>query len=192
MSANTVIRKIEEKANAACAEILKNGEARAAEMRQTILAAAEARAEDIEKSAKAQADLLLRAAAQQAALDNKIDILNHKHKLLSEVREAAKHALSALPDETRMAFLEKYIRENIGEGTVTLQFSEQDAKLFVAYKKDLGKNVKIGNIETEIDGGVLVCTESYDVDLSYDALLDSVFEQHEKEIADCLFAKKED
>ncbi len=177
MSANTVIQKIEEKANAACAEILKNGEARA---------------EDIEKSAKAQADLLLRAAAQQAALDNKIDILNHKHKLLSEVREAAKHALSALPDETRMAFLEKYIRENIGEGTVTLQFSEQDAKLFVAYKKDLGKNVKIGNIETEIDGGVLVCTESYDVDLSYDALLDSVFEQHEKEIADCLFAKKED
>ena len=31
MSANTVIQKIEEKANAACAEILKNGEARAAD-----------------------------------------------------------------------------------------------------------------------------------------------------------------
>lgn len=191
MSANTVIQKIEEKANEACAEILKNGETRAAEARRTILAAAEMRAAEIESSAKAQADLLLRATAQQAALDNKIDILNHKHKLLSEVREAAKKALSSQLDETRMEFLEKYIRANIGEGTATLQFSEQDAKLFVAHKKDLGKNVKIGNIETEMDGGVLVCTENYDVDLSYDALLNSVFEQHEKEIADCLFAENE-
>ncbi len=191
MSANTVIQKIEEKADAQCAEILENGKARANELRQSAMSAAETRAADIREAAKAQSELLLRAAAQQAALDNKIDVLNHKHRLLDEARSAAKSALAALPDTERMALLEKYILESIGDGAATLQFSEQDAKLFIANKRDLGKNVKIGSIEPEMDGGVLVCTAQYDVDLSYDSLLDSIFEQHEKEIADCLFSDNE-
>ena len=43
-----------------------------------------------------------------------------------------------------------------------------------------------------IDGGFLLCGETYDMDLSLDALLSDIFEQHEKQIADCLFAAGKD
>lgn len=191
MSASTVIEKIHEKAAAQCAEIQADGAQKAAEIRAKIKADADRRLADLQAQTDLRAELILRAAAQQAASDNKIAVLNHKAALLKDARKAAKEQILSCPDNERRALLEKWITENL-DGTVTeLHFSERDAQLFVASKKDFGKNVTIGSIAKNIDGGVILSTAQYDIDLSFDAVLDLIFEQHESEFASCLFAVNE-
>ena len=183
MSANTVIQKIEEKAAAQCAQIEQDGKARAEEVQKSIAAETDKRIADLQAQTEIRRELLLRAAAQQAASDNKIAVLNHKHELLQQARAAAKVQMQNLSDSERRALLEKWISANIGDGATELRFSERDAQLFVASKKDFGKNVTLGSIEKDIDGGLILSTEEYDIDLSFDAVLDMIFEQHESRFA---------
>lgn len=191
MSANTVIQKIEEKAAAQCAEMQRDGEQKAAAIREKIHADTEKRLADLQVQTDLRAEMILRAAAQQAASDNKIAVLNHKDKLLKEARQAAKSAMQALPENERRALLEKWITENYDGGTAELHFSERDAQLFVASKKDFGKNVTLGSIAKDIDGGLILSTEQYDIDLSFDAVLDMIFEQHAAQFSKILFSENE-
>ncbi|MGN0519420.1 MAG: V-type ATP synthase subunit E [Candidatus Fimenecus sp.] len=191
MSASTVIQKIEEKAAAQCAEIARDGEQKAAAVRDQIHTDTDKRIADLQAQTDMRADLIMRAAAQQAASDNKIVVLNHKDALLKDARKAAKAQMLALPDNERRALLEKWIAENCDGYATELHFSERDAQLFVASKKDFGKNVTIGSIDKEIDGGLVLSTEQYDIDLSFDAVLDMIFEQHEAQFANCLFSENE-
>lgn len=191
MSANTVIQKIEEKAAAQRTQIEQDGKARAEEMQKSIAAETDKRIADLQAQTEIRRELLLRAAAQQAASDNKIAVLNHKHELLQQARTAAKVQMQNLSDNKRRALLEKWISANIGDGATELRFSERDAQLFVASKKDFGKNVTLGSIEKDIDGGLILSTEEYDIDLSFDAILDMIFEQHESQFAESLFQTNE-
>lgn len=191
MSASTVIEKIHEKATAQCAEIQADGAQKAAEIRAKIKADADRRLADLQAQTDLRAELILRAAAQQAASDNKIAVLNHKAALLKDARKAAKEQMLSCPDNERRALLEKWITENLDDTVTELHFSERDAQLFVASKKDFGKNVTIGSIAKNTDGGVILSTAQYDIDLSFDAVLDMIFEQHESEFASCLFAVNE-
>ena len=72
MSANTVIQKIQEKAQAQCDEILENGKQKADAAREAILKDGKAKADGILEKAREDAAMLLRAGAQQASLDSKI------------------------------------------------------------------------------------------------------------------------
>ena len=191
MSASTVIQKIEEKAAAQCAEIARDGEQKAAEIREKIAADTDKRIADLQAQTAVRAELILRAAAQQAASDNKIAVLNHKAALLKDAREAAKTQMLSLPDNERRALLEKWITANCDGNATELHFSERDAQLFVASKKDFGKNVTLGSIAKDIDGGLILSTEQYDIDLSFDAVLDMIFEQHEAQFANGLFSENE-
>lgn len=191
MSANTVIQKIEEKAAAQRTQIEQDGKARAEEVQKSIAAETDKRIADLQAQTEIRRELLLRAAAQQAASDNKIAVLNHKHELLQQARAAAKVQMQNLSDSERRALLEKWISANIGDGATELRFSERDAQLFVASKKDFGKNVTLGSIEKDIDGGLILSTEEYDIDLSFDAILDMIFEQHESQFAESLFQTNE-
>lgn len=191
MSASTVIEKIHEKPAAQCAEIQADGAQKAAEIRAKIKADADRRLADLQAQTDLRAELILRAAAQQAASDNKIAVLNHKAALLKDARKAAKEQMLSCPDNERRALLEKWITENLDDTVTELHFSERDAQLFVASKKDFGKNVTIGSIAKNTDGGVILSTAQYDIDLSFDAVLDMIFEQHESEFASCLFAVNE-
>ena len=47
------------------------------------------------------------------------------------------------------------------------------------------------SIEKDIDGGLILSTEEYDIDLSFDAVLDMIFEQHESRFAESLFQTNE-
>lgn len=191
MSASTVIQKIEEKSAAQCAEIREDGAQKAAKIRAKIKADADKRLADLQAQTDLRAELILRAAAQQAASDNKIAVLNHKAALLKAARQAAKAQMLSFPDNERRALLEKWISENLDGTETELHFSERDAQLFVASKKDFGKNVTMGSIAKNIDGGVILSTAQYDIDLSFDAVLDMVFEQHEAQFAKCLFPENE-
>lgn len=213
MSANTVIQKIQEKAQAQCDEILENGKQKADAAREAILKDGKAKADGILEKAREDAAMLLRAGAQQASLDSKIDCLNHKHELLQKAKSEAKAALLSYGAAEFCALAIKLSKENIRGEKMRLQVPKADKYTSSSfYKEATGKDgtllaameqaasdaqgapltLTLGENDAPIDGGFLLCGETYDMDLSLDALLSDIFEQHEKQIADCLFAAGKD
>lgn len=213
MSANTVIQKIQEKAQAQCDEILENGKQKADAAREAILKDGKAKADGILEKAREDAAMLLRAGAQQASLDSKIDCLNHKHELLQKAKSEAKAALLSYGAAEFCALALKLAKENIRGEKMRLQVPKADKYTSSSfYKEATGKDgtllaameqaasdaqgapltLTLDENAAPIDGGFLLCGETYDMDLSLDALLSDIFEQHEKQIADRLFAAGKD
>lgn len=213
MSANTVIQKIQEKAQAQCDEILENGKQKADAAREAILKDGKAKADGILEKAREDAAMLLRAGAQQASLDSKIDCLNYKHELLQKAKSEAKTKLLSYGAAQFCALALKLAQENIRGEKMRLQVPKADKYTSSSfYKEATGKDgtllaameqaasdaqgapltLTLGENDAPIDGGFLLCGETYDMDLSLDALLSDIFEQHEKQIADCLFAAGKD
>lgn len=213
MSANTVIQKIQEKAQAQCDEILENGKQKADAAREAILKDGKAKADGILEKAREDAAMLLRAGAQQASLDSKIDCLNHKHELLQKAKSEAKTKLLSYGAAQFCALALKLAQENIRGEKMRLQVPKADKYTSSSfYKEATGKDgtllaameqaasdaqgapltLTLDKNAAPIDGGFLLCGETYDMDLSLDALLSDIFEQHEKQIADCLFAAGKD
>lgn len=213
MSANTVIQKIQEKAQAQCDEILENGKQKADAAREAILKDGKAKADGILEKAREDAAMLLRAGAQQASLDSKIDCLNYKHELLQKAKSEAKAALLSYGAAEFCALAIKLSKENIRGEKMRLQVPKADKYTSSSfYKEATGKDgtllaameqaasdaqgapltLTLDENAAPIDGGFLLCGETYDMDLSLDALLSDIFEQHEKQIADCLFAAGKD
>lgn len=213
MSANTVIQKIQEKAQAQCDEILENGKQKADAAREAILKDGKAKADGILEKAREDAAMLLRAGAQQASLDSKIDCLNYKHELLQKAKSEAKTKLLSYGAAEFCALAIKLSKENIRGEKMRLQVPKADKYTSSSfYKEATGKDgtllaameqaasdaqgapltLTLGENDAPIDGGFLLCGETYDMDLSLDALLSDIFEQHEKQIADCLFAAGKD
>lgn len=213
MSANTVIQKIQEKAQAQCDEILENGKQKADAAREAILKDGKAKADGILEKAREDAAMLLRAGAQQASLDSKIDCLNYKHELLQKAKSEAKTKLLSYGAAEFCALAIKLSKENIRGEKMRLQVPKADKYTSSSfYKEATGKDgtllaameqaasdaqgapltLTLDETAAPIDGGFLLCGETYDMDLSLDALLSDIFEQHEKQIADCLFAAGKD
>ena len=213
MSANTVIQKIQEKAQAQCDEILENGKQKADAAREAILKDGKAKADGILEKAREDAAMLLRAGAQQASLDSKIDCLNYKHELLQKAKSEAKAALLSYGAAEFCALAIKLSKENIRGEKMRLQVPKADKYTSSSfYKEATGKDgtllaameqaasdaqgapltLTLDKNAAPIDGGFLLCGETYDMDLSLDALLSDIFEQHKKQIADCLFAAGKD
>lgn len=191
MSANTVIQKIEEKAETQCEQLRADAAKKAEQLRADAEKACQMRVEQLQAQTDARIQLLHRAVAQQAVSENKIAVLNHKYRLLGETRAAAKASILALPDTKRRALLEGWIRSALSDAPTELHFSEHDAQLFVASKTEFGKHVVFGSIAKSIDGGVILSTAQYDMDLSFDAVLDAIFDAHKSEFAALLFEKNE-
>ena len=200
MSAGTVIEKIEEKAAAEAAAIRGAAEAKAREISAAILSEAEARAEAIRQSAQEQANRLLAAEKQQCGIETKISALNEKRRLLKELERASVALAAGFDAEQTAALLTKLAGEAVIAGEVRVGIAEKDAPLFAdgallqswsdTFSRKNGKAVTyyLSPKREAIAGGILLYGSHFDVDLSLETVVASVFEVHEKEIANCLFA----
>lgn len=213
MSADTVIKKIQDKAAAEADAITKAGKDEADALRASVMAEAQKKADAIVQRGKAQADMILRGTNQQAELDNKIGYLNCKHELLDKLREAAKQELTKYDNKKWGNLYTKLVLENAMSGEITIQASKKDLAKFsdksfctktfnekgllaeywsklLTDKRNESVSIAVSGEPVDIDGGIILCGENYDIDLSFDAILDEVFEQNENEIAGCLFGTK--
>lgn len=199
MSAGTVIGKIEEKAAAEAAAIRREAEEKARAAAAAILAEAKAKAKGIIRGAEEQAERLIAAGKQQSGLEARISYLNEKRRLLTELRKETVRRICDFDDAKTAELLTKLATEIPLAGEVLVGVSAKDAALIrkegllsswarTAMEKH-GRSVvyQLAGDTISGSGGLILYGAEYDVDLTYDTLLDAVFATHEKEIADCLF-----
>lgn len=209
MSAEAVINKINEKSKAECDAILAEGKEKAENAKNAILAETKRKADEIMKRADSQAELTLRSGAQQAELDNKLSALNCKYDLLEEVRNDAVKAMQSFDDKAWESLYTRLVLENIMAGNVEITVPKAYADKYrmksygngeslieywsrlAAEKLGSDVNITLNESAEKMDGGLIICGESYDVDLTYGAVVGEAFDAHKKEISDCLFETEE-
>ncbi|MDD4125017.1 MAG: V-type ATP synthase subunit E family protein [Eubacteriales bacterium] len=199
MSAETVVKKIEEKASAEVEAIKASAAQKAEQIRNAIKSEAERKARDILSNAGLQAELTVKRADQQARLERRISNLDFMHELLDGVREDVKRVMLAFDGRLWAQLYTRLVGENAINGFVKVRIPEADKARYsdgallqswsdaVTAKTGIKTVMTLADEYADIDGGLILCGEKYDVDLSFDAVLDEVFSNNEKAISDKLF-----
>lgn len=199
MSAVTVIDKIQEKAAAEAAAIRKDAEEKALAVGEAILSEARAKAKNVKRSAEEQAERLVAAGKQQSNLEARISHLNEKRRLLTGLRRETAEQMRGFDENKTAELLTKLVLEIPIEGEVFVGVSAKDSilirekGLLASWKRAATERYgrtaeyKLSEEPLSVSGGLVLYGTKYDVDLTYDTLIDAIFEAHEKEIADCLF-----
>lgn len=214
MSEETIFQKIDQKADEQIAVIMSEGKNKAEAGKSAILQAAKEKVEEINKAADMNAKLHISGQKQQAVLDARISRLNHKHELLDAIFTLAKDEMKQFSDEQFVMLYTRLIKQYSMTGNVVVRISNNDISRYKntgICREQLNMDGDLlscwGEILTKergvlttftlderyasIDGGVILCGEVYDVDLSYNTILREAFTAYEKEIADCLFENGE-
>lgn len=212
--AGTILRKIQEKAEAEAEAIRQDSAEKAETLRASILKEADRRAREILDAARKNAGQIRQSSRQQATLSARIEGLGQKHRCLDQVRALAKGEMQNFDDARWAALFTKLVLETPIPGEVEVQIPQKDLaryedrqyceKYLPGYKLSgsllegwstlLTQRyqqphiLRLAEEYADIDGGLLLSGSEYDINLSFDALLSELFESHEKEIADRLFS----
>ena len=201
MGAETVIKKIEEKAQAECEAIRASSNAKAEQLKDAIIAEATEKARSIVENEQEKARLLMMRARQQATLEKRIRTLDHRHSLLDAIKAETLNRISRESAENKLLLYTRYVESTgiSGKVEVAVCASEKplytDGKVLALWSKRLteltGKptEMALAGENADITGGVLLFGEIYDIDLSVESIVKDVFANNEKAIADKLFGE---
>ena len=140
--------------------------------------------------------------------------MDEKHRCLDEVREVVKAEIKTFDDTRWTDLFTSLVLETPIPGEVEVRIPRQDAARYadpsycekylagfqlsgsllegwstlLTQRYQQPHVLRLAEEYADIDGGLLLCGGEYDLNLSLDALLDELFDTHEKEIADKLFA----
>lgn len=160
---------------------------------EEIIAAAKVNAEEYlgkERTASEEAArLIVERRKTVAALDAKKIALKARQELIDECFEAAEKKILSLGKEEYLAFVGKLVEENAEDGDLLVLSSEEkyvDKAFVEAISEKLGKKLGISDEKETYVGGIVLRSSSCDKNLTLNALLRSVREDKEKEIAEIL------
>lgn len=201
MGAETVIKRIEEKAQSECDAIRASSAAKAEQLKNNILAEAEEKARSIVENENEKARLLLMRGKQQSTLEKRIRTLDHRHALIEGIKAETLNRLNNESAENKLKLYTRYVESSGISGKVTVSAAQnelslyKDGKVLDFWAKRLTEltgvatELTLDETAADISGGVILCGEIYDVDLSSEAIVEEVFANNEKAISDKLFGE---
>ncbi len=184
-----IINKIIADAELSAKEIIAKAESNAKE----IIENAEKKASDYiaeeKKAAEENARLTVERRKTVAALDSKKIALKKRQELIDECFDKARERILSLDEEKYLAFIEKLCVENADDGDILVLGKEEKyiTEEFVEnISKKTGKKLSISEEKGDYVGGIVLRANSCDKNLTLNALLRSMREDKEKEIAKLL------
>lgn len=212
MPAEALIEKINKKSAAECDAILKAAKSKADEIISSALFKAEEQADKLLSDADNKVAKTETESAQNIELQLNILKLKKKHELLRQAHRTAKERLMSLPNDKWSELITMLVLKNSPCGNIEIQVPASDKDRYLNpdfYKSVSGKDEKTAFVDVlgaaltekhgkqctvsvrdgfaDFDGGFTLFSENYDVDLSFDAILDDIFDDNIIEISNCLF-----
>lgn len=202
MGAETIVKKINQKAAAEAEEIRAAGGERAKELQKKLLSAADEKAGRIMENAQKEADAIRHREKLNASLDARKNTLSEKRSLVDEVFERALDRLCDLENKEWEALMERLVMEECLPGKVKLHAAQRDidrlgAPLLIKWSGAL--SLKYGSPcvltlcrePAKFRGGLLFEGTNCDIDASFESLLRDLREAREQEVASLLFQNAE-
>jgi len=203
----SIYEKIIEKGSLDASEIKKQGLNKAEALKNEIISEAEKEASKIIKRVEEQNQNRIKLHKTNLERTYKREILFKKKQLLDDLIKASIQKLVALSNEDLYKFVVSSLkRENLTGNEIikvnkndyskylTLFSSEKPSELVNLDKlnKELGNNyqLKLAKDAVDIVGGFIVIGEKYDINFSFESILNIIKENYEKDLANILF--KED
>ena len=197
MGVEGILEKIRQKSDQECREILDEARQQADRQRQQVITKAQKEAQETVAAAQTQAGQFLLGQAQQLRLEEKIALLNQKKELLNQLKKLGMEDFSRLEPAVWHSLYFRLVKQQNMTGPVTVCCTPHTAQTY-----SLKENCRMwqaqsgGKATYRLDTsqgpqlGIWLMGETYDVDLSAQALLDRLFELHHTKLADCLFEQK--
>ncbi len=198
MGADKILEKIKQDAIQEAALIVAQGQMKANDVREAILGKAKEKAEAIADHAKKEAEELARRNILMAELESRKNTLISKHVVLDKVFDKALEALGNLDGDRFERLITRIVLDSVSTGEETLRVPAKNMdqytkgnllqKLNAALVKE-GRTgaLKLDGTPAGFEGGVLVVGDDSDVNGSFEALLRTIREQYESEVAALLF-----
>ena len=201
LSANSIIERIRQDALSQAQDVMEAAKMKAKAAADAIVAEGEARAKQIASRAQGDCDEAHRRVMLMAKLDTRKDELAKKRAVIDEAYVSAAQKLSDLPPEAWYALIESIVLEGTQTGEELLLVPKKDREKYTnAYLSELNAKLvakgckgalKLDDADAPIDDGVVLVSETYEINGSFDAVLRFVRETTEREVASMLFSTEE-
>ena len=200
----SIYDKIIDKGSLDASEILKLGKEKIEIMKDNIISEAKKEANKlIEHNSKQNQEKIKTKTTNLERLTKK-EILFKKKELIDKIIDQALIKLKSLNDKQFIELVKKYILAETLTGNEVIKVNKADygkyLSLFSSDKpkdlvvldklnKELGANynLKLSNSSVNIDGGFIVVSENFDIDLSFNSILNIIKEKQETQIANILY-----
>lgn len=199
MAADKIIEKIKNESDAAVEAILSEARERAQQRNAQIIEEANKKALEIEKVSLADAEEEMRRAMLIAELDSRKSELASKRAVIDEAYAAAQKELIKLGGTKWEKLIARIVAESAETGTETLRANQADLgrvrALIPALNAALaaiGKKgeLKLDDAPANILGGVIIASETSEINCSIEAVLRDVREKTEREVANLLYGSE--
>jgi V/A-type H+-transporting ATPase subunit E len=200
----SIYDKIIDKGSLDASEILNLGKQKVEALRKAIISEAKAEADKkLEINEKANQDKIKAMTTAFERLAKK-EILFKKKQLIDDTFTLALNKLKKMSDSELATFVKKYILAETLTGNEVLKVNKADygryLSLFSSEKPSnmvtldklnsiLGDKyqLKLSSEYVNIDGGFIIVSEHFDIDLSFNSILNIIKEKNETEIANILY-----
>lgn len=194
---NILINKIIRDAENRRDEIMHEAEKESAKLISKSTAAAELEKRKKIAKAKMEAPVRKERIVSSAAMEVRNRRLEVKQKVIERVFDEAAQSLTALPDREYLNFIRKTLVSLDLKGDETLIFAQRDSSRIddkfiqsingVLYSKGKTANIKIDKSFGNFMGGFIVQQDGIELNYTFDAVLNSMRDELEQEVADLLF-----
>lgn len=194
---NILINKIIRDAENRRDEIMHEAEKESAKLISKSTAAAELEKRKKIAKAKMEAPVRKERIVSSAAMEVRNRRLEAKQKVIERVFDEAAQSLTALPDREYLNFISKTLVSLDLKGDETLIFAQRDSSRIddkfiqsingVLYSKGKTANIKIDKSFGNFMGGFIVQQDGIELNYTFDAVLNSMRDELEQEVADLLF-----
>ncbi|MCK9471142.1 MAG: V-type ATP synthase subunit E family protein [Bacilli bacterium] len=200
----SIYDKIIDKGSLDASEILKLGKEKIEIMKDNIISEAKKEANKLIQHNSKQNQGKIKTKTTNLERLTKKEILFKKKELIDKIIDQALIKLKSLNDKQFIELVKKYILAETLTGNEVIKVNKADygkyLSLFSSDKpkdlvvldklnKELGANynLKLSNSSVNIDGGFIVVSENFDIDLSFNSILNIIKEKQETQIANILY-----
>jgi V/A-type H+-transporting ATPase subunit E len=153
---------------------------------------ADAQKDEAGQACGAKAKELMDRARSAAQLQQRRELLSVKQELISQVIQEAKQQLADLPAENYFEVLLKLAEKYATQSGGTMLLSSRDlGRLPASFQEQLsartGKNITIGQEAASISNGFLLLYGGIDINCSFDALFEDLWEVLQDKVHAILF-----
>jgi len=200
----SIYDKIIDKGSQDALEIINLGKQKAEAIENEIISEANLEAENILKRNQKTNQDKLKAHKTQLERMSKREILFKKKELIDQLFLVALERLQNLKDEELFKYVLEHIKLERLTGNEIVRVNKTDYSRYLSVfstekpsdlvtldklNKELGSgyNLKLSKQPVEINGGFILESENYDIDLSFVSVLNIIKESNETELANILF-----
>ena len=141
----------------------------------------------------AQAEEIITRRAMVANLDCKRITLSKKTEIVDSVFNSVADYMRKKDKKTYLALITKMIKKSASDGDVVV-ICEKDKDIITqkeidAISKDAKKKLTLSKTFGDFDGGVMLCGEKFDKNLTFELEFEQIKEESEEKLAKILFGE---